>query len=98
MEIIPCFYGPYKILQKIGRVAYKLELPSDSRMHHVFHVSNLQRKLGWRNNLQTSLPHITEDGLIQALSDYILDWSFIKRHGKADVEVLVQWQGAGEDS
>jgi hypothetical protein len=34
-----CYFGHFKILQRIGLVAYKLELPETSEMHHVFHVS-----------------------------------------------------------
>lgn len=40
----PWFIGPYKILKRIGPVAYKLELPLElDRIHNVFHVSMLRQ-------------------------------------------------------
>ncbi|GJZ88419.1 reverse transcriptase domain-containing protein, partial [Tanacetum coccineum] len=38
------YVGPFKVLEKVGEVAYKLELPEElSRVHNTFHVSNLKK-------------------------------------------------------
>ncbi|GJV76064.1 putative reverse transcriptase domain-containing protein [Tanacetum coccineum] len=43
-KLNPRYVGPFKVLKKVGSVAYKLELPQElSRVNNTFHVSNLKK-------------------------------------------------------
>lgn len=37
-KLSPKYCGPYEIVDRCGKVAYKLRLPTSSKMHFVFHV------------------------------------------------------------
>ena len=89
-KLAPRYYGPFRILQRIGQVAYKLELPSNSRIHPVFHVSLLKEKLGTKVFAQPQLT-ITmgdQDELL-VRPQAVLD----QRTRRNRIEVLVHWQG-----
>ncbi|GKD29606.1 putative reverse transcriptase domain-containing protein [Tanacetum coccineum] len=43
-KLNPRYVGPFKVLEKVRAVAYKLELPQElKRVHNTFHVSNLKK-------------------------------------------------------
>ena len=52
------------MLQKIGTMAYKLELLASSRVHPVFHVSCLKKVIGENILVQTIFPELDEEGKI----------------------------------
>ncbi|GJS39038.1 putative reverse transcriptase domain-containing protein [Tanacetum coccineum] len=43
-KLNPRYVGPFKVLAKVGKVSYRLEISQElSRVHHTFHVSNLKK-------------------------------------------------------
>jgi len=60
-KLLPKYYGPYKLLQKIGTMAYKLELSASSQVHTVLHVSCLKKVIGDKLLVQTILPELVEE-------------------------------------
>ncbi|GKF85736.1 hypothetical protein Tco_0253563 [Tanacetum coccineum] len=43
-KLNPRYVGPFKVLEQVGSISYKLELPQElSKVHNTFHVSNLKK-------------------------------------------------------
>ena len=55
------YYGPYKVLQKIVNMAYKLEFLSSSRVHPIFHVSCIKKVIGDKIPIQTILMELDKE-------------------------------------
>jgi hypothetical protein len=76
----------------VGQVAYQLSLPSQSKLHLVFHVSCLKKVIGSRCQIQTNLPELAEKGSIWLYPEAILDQREHCLHPRTIKEVLVQWK------
>jgi hypothetical protein len=84
------FFGPYRIVARIGQVAYKLELPATSRVHPVFHVSQLKQCLGPG---QQVLPHLPPADSMFQVPVRVLQRCIRQQDLCTVVQVLVQWSG-----
>ncbi|XP_013639376.1 PREDICTED: uncharacterized protein LOC106344564 [Brassica oleracea var. oleracea] len=88
------FYGPFEIKARVGKVAYKLELPEDSKVHPTFHVSQLKKVVGDVTTV-TQLPaQLTRDGVLEMEPEEVLDTRVNEKTGQQ--EVLVHWKGMPE--
>jgi hypothetical protein len=61
------------VLQKIGTMTYRLELPATSRVHPVFHVSCLKKAIGDKIPVQTIFLELDEEGKIILDTEAITD-------------------------
>jgi hypothetical protein len=91
------FYGPFKIVEKIGEVAYKLLLPDSSKIHPVFHVSLLKKAVG-DYEVQGTLPKELE---ITAEEDHypeqVIGSRLITKEGLTVPQSLIKWRGGTLD-
>jgi len=82
------FFGLFLVLAKIGVVAYKLQLPEDSKIHPIFHISQLRKHVGARP-IQSTLPEVDEVGMIAAEPVVVLDRKLAKLGNQAAVYMLI---------
>lgn len=88
------YYGPFEVIEKIGTVAYKLKLPTSARIHPVFHVSLLKKKVGLQAVVNPHLPPVVDPENPRWYPAKVIDTMLVKRKGRASAKWLIQWIGA----
>jgi hypothetical protein len=90
------FFGPYKFLERIRRVAYRLQLPAESQIHPVFHVSQLKDFRPDFTPIFSTLPVSTDFSVVNLTPELILERRLVKKGNAATPRVRVKWQGLPE--
>jgi len=88
-----CFFGPFMVTERIGKVAYRLELPAGSRIHPVFHCSVLKPYHGPIPPVVVSLPSHTFENRPVLKPVAILNEKLDVTTDPPKQMVLIQWEG-----
>ena len=80
----PRYIDPFRILERIGPVAYRLDLPRDlKRIHDVFHVSMLRKYISDSSHVLEAPPvELKEDLLFEVQPVGIIDQKLKKLRNK----------------
>jgi hypothetical protein len=99
-KLLPKFLGPFTVLQKIGNLAYKLDLSTDMpKVHPVFHVSLLRPFTPGSNETPPPVPVLIE-GEPEYEVERILNYrnrKFSSKSKRTKREYLVKWSGYGHE-
>jgi hypothetical protein len=86
------YFGPYKILDKVGATAYKLELPASSKVHPVFHVSQLKSYTPDFGPAFQTLQLSPQLDLTDLEPEAVLDRRLSNKGNTVVPQVLIQWK------
>jgi hypothetical protein len=97
MKLQSKFYGPFRVLNRVGQVAYRLQLPNSVSIHPVFHVSQLKKHLGPTAIPNPDLPMVDSTCNIKTNPLLVLQTRQIPRNNLPIVQWLVQWENLPPD-
>lgn len=67
------FYGPYEIEARVGKVLYRLKLPTEAKIHPNFHVSQLKKTVGDTQSVTLIPPQLNAHGVLEPEAEAVLD-------------------------
>ncbi|XP_026390907.1 uncharacterized protein LOC113286531 [Papaver somniferum] len=88
------YYVTFPILDKVGNLAYKLQLPPEARVRPVFRVSQLKKKIGSIHVPSPTLPLVYHAGQVIIIPISVLICKTITRGDHTFHQVLIRWSNA----
>jgi hypothetical protein len=73
-KLKPRFYGAYRIIRRVDKVSYELELPEGRNIHNVFHVSWLKEAVGQFISTLEELPPLDEEGQLELVPEEAMEF------------------------
>jgi hypothetical protein len=92
------FYGPFTVPERVGNAAYRLELPSTSLIHLMFHISQLKPYTPDYTPVFSTLPVVDDFSAMRMEPEAILERCLVKKGNAATPQVRVKWTGLPESS
>ena len=96
-KLKPRFYGPYRVIRRVGQVDYELELPQGSKIHNIFHVSCLKKALGQQVTVTGELLPTDDEGHLVLQPEAIIDTRERQLWSRAVQEFLVRWKNLPDE-
>jgi hypothetical protein len=97
-KFLPRWVGPFKVLERIGSLAYRLELPTHWKIHNVFHASKMKEYHGGGRPATEPVTDLVEGEPEYDVEDVLKVRNRKSRRGKiTKVECLVKWLDYGEE-
>jgi hypothetical protein len=87
-KLKPRYVGPYRVKEIINEAVVRLQLPSDAKIHDVFHVGILKKFVGAPPTEPPALP-ATLNGAVVSTPSRVL----AGRLARGIRQVLIQWHG-----
>ena len=86
------YFGPFQVEAKVGDRSYRLHLQAKSKLHPVFHVSQL-RKGAPPTQVHEELPQVDDADPPHHVPDQVLQTHQVQRRHKTLERALIKWTG-----